>query len=144
VDVTATSMLVGAEVWKAEVVRTVALPALSVVDISTGTRTPLSVPALDEALTVPAEMAAGVLVTVFPAASVVVIGEGVLAAIVEAATSEETIVLPAASVVVIGTVVPAALVPSVEETTDTTVVLSWLTVVLDSTMVTEEEAWVVL
>jgi len=111
VVVRATSTLVGAEVSKAEVVWTTTLPAEFVEEISTGTSTPLTAPALDAALTVPAVIAAGVLTTVLPAALVVVTGDGVEAATVDSATIEVTSVLPAAFVVVRATVVPAALLP---------------------------------
>ena len=106
VVVTATSMLVGAVDSKAEVVIATELPAEFVVDITTGTRTPLAVPALEPALTVPAVMAAGVLTIVLPAWFVVVTGDGVLAAIVDCATIDVTRVLPASFVVVMATVVP--------------------------------------
>ena len=149
VVVIATSTLVGATLSKADVVCTTKLPAESVDEISIGTNTPLTVPALNAALTVPPVIAAGVLTTVLPAASVVVTGGGVDAAIVDSATTEETIVLPAASVVVKGIVVPALLLPikeddepcsdditepseAVERAEDRTTVLSGTTKVLPS------------
>jgi hypothetical protein len=110
VVVTATSTLVGAVDWKAEVVCTTTLPSEFVDETSTGTRTPVAVSALD-ALTVGAVIAAGVLTTVLPASFVVVTGDGVLAAMVDETTSEVTEVLPAESVVVIGTVVPPLVLP---------------------------------
>lgn len=108
VVVTATSTLVGALVSKAEVVLTTTLPAESVEETTTGTRTPDCVASADElAETVPALMAAGVLTMVLPAEFVVVTGEAELAAMVESATSDVTIVLPPEFVVVRATVVPA-------------------------------------
>ena len=98
----------------ADVVERTTLPAESVEDTTTGTSVPTDevrteaadVPAeLPE--TVPAVMAAGVLTIVLPAALVVVTGEGVLAAMTEEITADETMVLPAAFVVVSATVVTA-------------------------------------
>jgi hypothetical protein len=101
----ATVTLVEAELWNAEVVCTTVLPAELVDDTATGTITPVCVPALEVVPdTVPLLIAAGVLVTVLPAALVVVTGDGVLAASVEEATAVETVVLPAELVVVRETV----------------------------------------
>lgn len=98
------STLTDAEDTKASVLTAVTLPSDSVDGTTTGTRTPLAVP-VEVADTVAAVMAAGVLTTVLPAASVVVTGAGVDAAITDEATSEDTTVLPAESVVVMATVV---------------------------------------
>lgn len=120
VVVTATSTLVGALVWNADVVSATTLPAESVDEITTGTRTPVAVVGLRVALAVPPVVVAGVLTTLLPCLFVVVTGEGVLAAIVVSAIVEVTMVLPCEFVVVIGTVVapPPLLLLEVPRTED--------------------------
>lgn len=124
VVVTGTSTLTDAELSKADVVWTTTLPSAAVEEYTNGTSTPVSVvgaaddpPAPPEPPEmVPCVIAGGVLTMVLPAASVVVIGAGVDAAIVDSATIELTIVLPAALVVVIGTsVAPPSEEPTIGE-----------------------------
>lgn len=104
VVVMATSTLADAEAAKREVVSSATLPAESVLEITVGMRTPVSV--VPAAESVPEEMAAGVLTMVDPS-EVVVTGEGLEAAISEDATTEDSMVLPAELVVVTGIVVGA-------------------------------------
>ena len=78
VVVTGTTTLVGAEAASADVVWITTLPALSVDDFVTGTRTPLVVPPPPAALVVPPPPPAFVVVSPPPAAVVVLLGGGLL------------------------------------------------------------------
>lgn len=101
------STVTEAEAWNAEVVITVLLPSAFVVERMTGISTPLTSVAdtLAPDETVPAVIAAGVLVMVLPTELVVVTGAASDAEPADDTTTDDSTVLPSELVVVIAIVV---------------------------------------